>query len=175
MSKTPIGLALFALTGALALSGLHAQTGKPSRAEDSFLKQAIQGDMAEVQMGQLAQQKGADQQVKQFGQMLASDHGENLDKAKSLAQKIGMTPPESVNAEQKATYNQLSKLSGQQFDKEFARHMVQDHRKDITKFEQESRKSGEVAKFAQETVPVLKKHLQSAESLSGHETTGRGR
>jgi len=165
-------MAVLALASVLAFSGLHAQTSKGSKADDSFLKQAMQGDMAEVQMGQLAQQKGANDKVKQFGQMLESDHSQNLEKAKSVAQEIGMTPPESVNAEQKATYDKLSKLTGQGFDKEFAQHMVQDHRKDISKFEQQSKKSGSVANFAQETLPVLKKHLEMAESLSGHQTTG---
>jgi len=40
--------------------------------------------------------------------------------------------------------------------------------KDISKFQEESKKSGSVANFAQETLPVLKKHLDMAESLSGH-------
>ena len=175
MSKMPIGMTVLALTSVLALSSAHAQSSKPSKADDSFLKQAIQGDMAEVKMGQLAQEKGANDQVKQFGQTLVSDHQENLDKAKSLAEKIGMTPPESVNAEQKAMYEKMSKLSGQQFDKEFAQHMVQDHKKDISKFEQESKKSGDVATFAQNTLPVLKKHLEMAESLKSPKTTGRAR
>jgi len=118
----------------------------------------------------------SDQQVKDFGQMLVNDHQENLDKAKSVAQTIGMSPPESVSAEQKAMYDKLGKLTGRQFDREFAQHMVQDHRKDITVFERESKKSGEVASFAQDTLPVLKKHLQTAEQINGHhETTGSSR
>jgi putative membrane protein len=164
-------MAVLALASVLALSGVHAQE-KQSKASDMFMKQAMQGDMAEIQMGQLAQEKGGDQQVKDFGQTLVNDHQQNLDKAKSLAQTLGMNPPESVNAEQKATYNKLSKLSGRQFDREFAQHMVQDHRKDITEFERQSKKSGEVASFAQDTLPVLRKHLQMAESINGHQTTG---
>src|SRR5689334_12094304 len=100
MSRKPIGMAVLALASVLALGGAHAQSSKPSKADNSFLKQAMQGDMAEVKMGQLAEQKGGDEKVKQFGQTLVSDHGENLDKAKSLAQQMGMTPPDSVNAEQ---------------------------------------------------------------------------
>jgi putative membrane protein len=166
---------MLALTSVLAVSGLHAQNSKRSNADDSFLKQAMQGDMAEVKMGQLAQQIGSNDKVKQFGQTLESDHSQNLEKAKSVAQELGMTPPEAVNAEQKATYDKLSRLSGQQFDNDFAQHMVQDHKKDINKFEQESKKSGPVANFAQETLPVLKKHLEIAESLNGHQTTKSSR
>lgn len=176
MGKRTIGVAVLALTSALAMTGLHAQNSKPSTADKSFVKQAIQADMAEVKIGQLAEQKGGDQKVKQFGQTLVSDHGKNLQKAKSLAQSMDVTPPDAVNAEQRATYEKLSKLSGQRFDQEFAQHMVQDHKKDISKFEQESRKSGPVAEFAQTTLPTLKEHLQIAESLGGgHSTTGSSR
>lgn len=175
MSKKPIGMAVLALASVLALSGVHAESSKQNKAADSFIKQAMQSDMAEIQMGKLAQEKGGDQKVKDFGQTLVSDHQQNLDKAKSLAQTIGMTPPDAISAEQKATYNKLSKLSGRQFDREFAQHMVQDHRKDISEFERESKKSGEVANFAQDTLPVLKKHLQIAEEISGHQTTGSAR
>ena len=52
--------------------------------------------------------------------------------------------------------------------------MVQDH-KDITEFERESKKSGDVASFAQDTLPVLRKHLQIAEQINGHQTTGSSR
>jgi putative membrane protein len=172
MIRKPIGMAVLALTSVLAVSGVHAQESKQSRAADSFMKQAMQGDMAEIQVGKLAQEKGGDQKVKDFGQTLADDHQQNLDKAKSVAEKIGMTPPESVSVEQKAVYNKLSKLSGRQFDREFAQHMVQDHRKDISEFERESKKSGDVASFAQDTLPTLKKHLEIAESINGHQTTG---
>ncbi len=173
MSKT-IGIAVLAFMSVLALSGVQAQESKQSKASDMFMKQAMQGDMAEIQVGKLAQEKGEDQQVKDFGQTLVSDHQQNLDKARSLAQTIGMTPPNSVSAEQKATYDKLSRLSGRQFDREFAQHMVQDH-KDITEFERESKKSGDVASFAQDTLPVLRKHLQIAEQINGHQTTGSSR
>lgn len=175
MSKKPIGMAVLALTSVLSLGGVQAQEHRQSKASDMFMKQAMQGDMAEIQMGKLAQEKGGDQKVKDFGQTLVNDHQENLDKAKSLALTIGMTPPEAVSAEQKATYTQLSKLSGRQFDRDFAQHMVQDHRKEISAFERESKKSGDVASFAQDTLPVLKKHLETAESINGHQTTGSAR
>jgi putative membrane protein len=150
--------------------------GQASARDKTFLKNAIEGDMAEVQLGQLAQQRAADQDVKQFGQTLATDHGQNLEKAKPLAQSIGMTPPDSINAEQKAIYDRLSKLSGKTFDQQFAHHMVQDHKKDISKFENESKKGGPVANFAEQTLPTLKKHLEIAQSLSAAgATTGSSR
>ena len=63
MSKT-IGIAVLAFIRVLALSGVQAQESKQSKASDMFMKQAMQGDMAEIQVGKLAQEKGEDQQVK---------------------------------------------------------------------------------------------------------------
>jgi putative membrane protein len=127
------------------------------------MKEAIQGDLAEVKVGQLAQQKGESQDVKQFGQTLQQDHSQNLQQAQQLAQQDGMTPPTEPNAEQKKMYDKLSKLSGAQFDKAFAKDMVSDHKKDIAKFEKEAKKHGPVAQFAQ--LPVLQKHLKMAQDI----------
>lgn len=139
---------------------------KLSRAQERFLKEAIEGDLAEMKMGELAQQKGQSEDVKKFGQMLQQDHGKNLQQAQQLAQQGGMTPPNQPSNAQKKTHDKLSKLSGSQFDRQFARDMVSDHKKDISMFEKEAKGKGPVAEFAQQTVPALQKHLQMAQDIA---------
>ncbi len=168
----------FAMAMACTLAVAHAQTmssttGKPTKAEQTFLKDAIEGDLAEVKMGQLAQQKAQSQDTKQFGQMLEQDHGQHLQKAKDMAQQMGLTPPTEPNSHQKKMYDQLSSLSGAQFDKKFAQEMVSDHKKDISKYEKEAKSKGPLGDFAQQTVPTLQKHLQAAESLAGQKSSQR--
>src|SRR5919198_3213737 len=68
------------------------------KASQSFLTEAIQGNLAEVQMGQLAQKNGSSDAVKQFGQMLVKDHSESNQKAMSVARSMGVTPPTSPTA-----------------------------------------------------------------------------
>lgn len=187
ISKPMLAIGVAALT--LAAAGAQAQTGTPTSkmqstmpaqsqmkatgADKTFMKEAIQGDLAEVQMGKLAQQNGQSEAVKQFGQKLVSDHGANADKAKQLADQMGMTPPTEPNAKQQAEYKKMSKLSGEKFDREFAQGMVKDHKTDIAKFKKEAKKSGRVADFAKQTVPTLEQHLQIAESLEKNkQTTG---
>jgi putative membrane protein len=142
-----------------------AASQKLSKADQTFLKEAIQGDMAEVQMGQLAQQKGQSEDVKQFGQMLQQDHGQHLQKAQQIAQQNGMTPPTEPSAEAKKMHDKLSKMSGAQFDRAFAKDMVADHKKDIAKYQKEAKGKGSLAQFAQETIPTLQKHLQTAQQI----------
>jgi putative membrane protein len=148
-----------------AAAANQAGAQKASKADQAFLKDAVQGDLSEVKMGQLAQQKGQSQDVKQFGQMLQQDHGQHLQQSQQMAQQMGVTPPTEPNAEQKAMYDRLSKMNGTQFDKAFAKDMVQDHKKDIAKYQKEAKSKGPLANFAQQTVPVLQKHLQTAQSL----------
>jgi putative membrane protein len=143
----------------------QAGVQKASKADQAFLKEAVEGDMAEVKMGQLAQQNGQSQDVKSFGQMLQQDHGQHLQQAQQQAQQMGVTPPSEPNAKQKAAYDRLSKMSGAQFDKAFAKDMVKDHKEDIAKYQKEAKSKGPLANFAQQTVPVLQKHLQTAQSL----------
>jgi putative membrane protein len=107
---------------------------KPSQ---TFLKKAIEGNYAEVQMGQLAQQKGQSDDVKKFGQMLSDDHSAANQKAIDAAKSMGVTPPDGPNAKQKAEYEKLQKMTGAKFDREFATHMVADHEKDIAEYKKE--------------------------------------
>jgi hypothetical protein len=54
---------------------------------------------------------------------------------------------------------------GTDFDKDYVKHMVADHKKDIKEFEKQAKGSDDVASFAKDTLPTLKKHLQTAQSL----------
>ncbi len=153
-----------------SLSGAWAA----NQADQHFITEAIQGDMAEVQMGQLAQQKGQSDAVKSYGQMLVNDHQADEQKAKQVANQIGVTPPNEPTAAQKSDYDKMSKLSGKAFDRRFAVMMVNDHRKDIKKFQREARKSNDpVGQYANEALPTLKKHLSEAQKLEHNSTASR--
>ncbi|MBS0536891.1 MAG: DUF4142 domain-containing protein [Proteobacteria bacterium] len=152
-------------TAAPAQATSGEMTGKASKADQAFLKEGIQGDMAEVKMGELAQQKGDADSVKTFGETLVTDHGDHLKKLQGMAQQMGAQAPTAPSAKQKADYDRLSKLSGAKFDREFARHMVTDHKKDIARYEAEAKKTGPLAELAKETVPTLQKHLKMAQDL----------
>jgi putative membrane protein len=136
------------------------------RASQKFLKEAIEGNFAEVQMGQLAQKQGNSDGVRSFGQMLEKDHSDANKKAVDVANSVGMTPPTEPSKKQKADYDKMSKMSGAQFDKAFAAHMVADHKKDIKEYERASKLKDAAGPYAAETVPVLRKHLDAAQALN---------
>jgi putative membrane protein len=155
-----LGVALAALTTAAA-----APTA--NKADQNFLKQAIQGNLAEVELGKLAQEKSMNDGVRSFGDMLVKDHSASNAKATDVASALGVTAPTEPSKKQKMMYDRLSKLSGSAFDRQFARMMVDDHQKDIKEFEKEAKSSNEqIAGFAKDTLPTLQKHLDTAKSLA---------
>ncbi|MGE5158042.1 MAG: DUF4142 domain-containing protein [Gemmatimonas sp.] len=154
---------------ALPLAASAAPKAQLSKKDQHFMTEAIQGDLSEIKMGKLAQEKGQTDAVKQFGKTLEQDHSDNLQKAQQLASQNGLTAPTEPNAKQQKMYQKLSSVPANKFDAAFARAMVKDHKKDVGKFRKEAKSNSAAADFAKQTVPVLQKHLQLAESL----TSGR--
>ena len=154
---------LVAVGAGLILLGSVAAASAKSNQE--FLTDAIQGNLVEISLGQLAQKNAGSDGVRSFGQMLVQNHSAANEKATSLAQTQGVTPPTEPKPKAKQEYDRLSKLNGQAFDEKFAKHMVADHKKDIKEFEKQAKGSDDVASFAKDTLPTLKKHLQTAQSL----------
>jgi putative membrane protein len=157
------------LLSAFVASTAYA-TEKPSVA---FLKKAIEGNYAEVEMGKLAQQNGQNEDVKKFGQMLNEDHSAANQKAIDAAKSMGITAPDGPSAKQKADYDKMSKMSGAQFDRSFATHMVADHEKEIAGYKKESKRADAAGEYAKEQIDVLQKHLQTAKSLKSSKTSSR--
>jgi putative membrane protein len=69
--------------------------------------------------------------------------------------------------------DKLSKLQGAAFDRAYARHMVSEHKKDISKFERASNNlmDTDLKNFASKTLPNLREHLRMAQEAAGQKTT----
>ena len=159
----------------LAVALISSPASAQSSADKRFIKEAIQGNLAEVQMGQLAQKNGGSDEVKNFGKMLESDHGQANTKANQVAAELKVTPPTEPSSKQKHAYDRAAKLNGANFDREFARHMIIDHKEDIAKYQKASKsRDAALAGFASESLPTLQKHLKAAESIGqGRKTSQR--
>ncbi len=143
-----------------------------THSEREFLKKAAEGGEAEVQLGQLAQQKASSSAVKQFGERMVNDHTKANDQLKQVAGEEHVTLPQSPSAAQKAEIQRLSKLSGTQFDDAYMKLMVKDHTKDVSEFREASKTASnpKIRQFASETLPTLESHLKEAKSIAPKET-----
>jgi len=150
------------LTAALAAWALDSGSTQ-------FLTAAIHGNAAEVKMGDLALQRGNSKEVRDFGKTLVKDHSVGLEKSSSLAQKLGMVASPELTAEATKDYEAMARLSGAEFDRQFAAHMVKDHKKDLAAYRDQAQDGNnpQVAAYAQETLPTLQKHLEIAQTIDG--------
>ena len=128
-----------------------------------FVTKAASGGMMEVALGRVAQEKAASQRVKDFGNMMVTDHTQANDELKSLASSKNVTVPSTMMPEQQKHMDELSKKTGADFDKAYVKMMVNDHKKDVAEFKKASEKStdADIKNFAAKTLPVLQKHLDS--------------
>ena len=141
--------------------------GQLSRKDFKFVRDAAQGGMLEVKLGELAKEKGANQTVKQFGDRMIKDHSKANDKLKELATQKGVTLPTQLTRREESELERFQKLSGKEFDKAYAAHMVKDHHKDITEFQDaaKSAQDSDVKNFAQQTLPTLEDHHKLAQEM----------
>jgi putative membrane protein len=155
---------------AASLMLLATTASAQDKASQKFLTEAIEGNFAEVQMGELAQKSGQSEDVKSFGQMLVTDHGDANKKAMEVAKSMSVTAPNGPNSKQKADYDKMAKMNGAAFDKMFAQHMVADHKKDIAAYKKEAKKTDAAGRYAADTLPTLQKHLDTATSVQRQAT-----
>ena len=151
-------------TAASATSKSSTRSATP---DVHFAKEAAQGGMAEVKLGQLAQEKGSSDTVKTFGKRMVDDHSKAGDKLKEVASHESITLPSDLSAKDQATYVRLSKLNGAAFDRAYARDMVKDHETDVAAFQKEANagKNDSLKSFASETLPALQDHLKQAKEM----------
>lgn len=135
--------------------------------DTTFAREAAEGGIAEVKFGQLAEEKGSSQEVKDFGKRMVTDHTKANDQLKADASKEKFTLPADMSKRDQIAYDRLSKLSGTAFDRAYARDMVRDHRADVAEFANESKNGKQewTKDFALQTLPTLRDHLKQAEDM----------
>jgi putative membrane protein len=146
---------------------MKSGSGAALSSEDkNFANKAAIGGLAEVEMGKLAQQKAASDQVKQFGSRMVDDHSKANDELKQVASAKGITLPTELDAKHKSKMDKLQKLSGAQFDRAYMDDMVADHKEDVSEFQKQSSsgKDSDLKGFASKTLPTLQEHLKMAQS-----------
>jgi putative membrane protein len=153
--------ALLILTCPLAALGA-------SNPDASFFKHAAEGGIAEVDAGNLAQQKASGQNVKDFGAMMVKDHSAANEKLQTIAASKNITLPSSASVGQMAAKAKLDVLSGSAFDASYIKGQVRAHEKTVVLFRQEitAGQDAEAKAFAKETLPTVRSHLKAIKSIA---------
>jgi putative membrane protein len=135
-----------------------------------FYRDAAEGGLAEVSMGNLAQQKAQSPSVKEFGAQMVKDHSAANEKLKALAHSKNITLPANPSVDEIEAKSKLQVLSGQSFDKSYIKGMIKDHEEDIAEFKKEaaSGRDPDARAFASATLPTLEGHLKKIQAIAAN-------
>lgn len=156
---------------------LSAQNGSVSSKDKSFVRDALKGGNAEVELGKMAVEKGSSQDVKDFGQKMVDDHTKLGEEMKAVAGQIGVTPPTAIPPMDKALELKLKTLSGDSFDKAYIEAMVKDHKEDLAAFKKEAATgtSSTVKEAAIKGADVIMEHLSMIQKIAAaHNVSASG-
>ena len=150
------------------MNGMQTAAGQPSPVDRMFVGKAMQGSMAEVQLGQLTLQKSNNPQVKEFAQRMIDDHTKLNEQMKPVAQQLGVTVPDQISKGDRKTMAKLQGLSGSAYDQAYIKDMVKDHKQDLNEFQMEaSSGQDQTAKdAANQGSKIIAQHLQMAQQMA---------
>lgn len=137
------------------------------KSTSEFMVKVADVGMTEVQLGQMAENKGSNQRIKDFGAMMVKDHTAAGDELKNLASQKNVTLPSTVSNDHQKKIDDLNKKSGHDFDKSYIDAMVDGHQSTVNDFEKASKntKDADVKSWIDKTLPTLKMHLDSARAI----------
>lgn len=129
-----------------------------------FLVNAAENNLKQINLGQLAQQKGYTTHVKELGKMMEDAHTNSQRELAALAKRKMIAIPASATDDAKEASVELNAKSGNDFDKAYADMMVSDHEDAIEAFERATTECDDtdLNTWARTSLPGLRKHLDHA-------------
>ena len=162
-------------TGATGMSGMAGATAaapgtmmKMSKADNKAIMDMAMVNMAEVEMGKMAQSKSQNAEVKTFAQQMIDDHGKGLTEVQAVAQAKGITLPTELDAKHKAMAAKLAKLDGDKFDREYMKMGGTGGHKEALAMlnkNEKNAKDADVKGLATKMKPTVEQHLKAAEQM----------
>ena len=140
-----------------APKGKAAAATKLSAQDKSFMMNAANGGMMEVEWGKLASQSAQNADVKKFGSRMVTDHSKANSELMALAKEEGLSLP-------------AAKSPGKwKSDKDYMAMMVKDHQQDLAEFQKEAQSGTDpdVKAFAAKGAKMVSAHLKLAQDTQG--------
>jgi putative membrane protein len=137
--------------------------------DNTFVQKVASGGMHEVALGQIAEKKAGTEVVKAFAARMVKDHTKANEALKKAASTAGFTFPDKMNDHDQKEVDNFANYKGDDFDRQYIKHMVSDHEQDVALFKQASKeaKNPALKEFATKTLPVVEEHLAAAKKIQG--------
>lgn len=168
-------LAMCAAALLLTPSAFSSEKDTLNTRDVNFVKGEAAAGKAELKIAELAVTKASRTDVKAFATTLVTDHSAVNTELAGLATKKGVEISSVIAPAHASVYQDLEKLSGPEFDKEFLKTIIADHKKCIKNFEESATegKDDDLRVWVNKTLPALRSHLATAEALSAVGSSGQ--
>jgi len=149
-------------------TGTNADSSTASFADQSFVSSIFESDVAEVQLGQLAQQKSQSPDVKQLGQSMVANRTKLSEQLKPIADKLNINQPKKPSKKDRQLIAKLETLSGPEFDQEYIKAVARDNQEDVKNFQSEAQAAQDpnLQMAAKQDAGVLAQHQQAVEQIA---------
>ena len=133
-----------------------------------FLRQAVTSGMLQLQVSELAQKKASGQDVRQYATHLVADHSRLEDGLRAAAESQGVMLPTKLPLREQAVVDHLSSLSGEEFDRDYVRTIVEDHHRDIREFRSEAANTSDesLRSTVQNGTKILHQQMVAADQIA---------
>ena len=157
--------------GAAGTTGTSGTSGLSS-GDAEFVKKQLEMGTAEVELGKLAQERGNHPDVKNYGQMMEIDHRMAGEELKEIANRAEGKPAHDIarkdaHTEHPELREELSKLSGRDFDRRYLDEMIADHEKGIDRLEAQGQGADnpQIREWAGKVLLKMRNHLAKAKAV----------
>jgi len=132
-----------------------------------FVAKTVAANYGEIKFAELASQKSDNAEVKALARQLVTDHTKVLGELKTLASSKAITVPTEEEDDDRRKTERFYDESGKDFNKKWAKEMIDKHEKSINRFEKryEKTEDAELKAFIDKTLPHLRMHLEKLNAL----------
>jgi putative membrane protein len=166
-------LTLAALAAVLAAPAAFAQQATTAAARAGvndalFAAAAADGGMAELSLSELGLQRATDPELKQFSQRMIDEHTRMNQELTTLAAQRRMPLPRTVDVRAQFCAHSLAGLTGQEFDRCYAKAQLVAHMDSVAAFEAEAERGLDpsMKALAAKSLSHIREHLQTIKPIA---------
>ncbi|MGZ9188562.1 MAG: DUF4142 domain-containing protein [Nitrospira sp.] len=162
-----VSLATVAAVAFIPATGAQSAEQQAKPQTQTFLKKAAEMQQAEITLGRLAADRGANKRVRQFGLQMTGAHNKINEEVLELAAAKGVQLPTELSDEHKQKVNELSQLSGHAFDREYMHYILRDKQNVVSEFEEGmlTVEDSDVLHWTYRSLPMLRMHVEEARGI----------
>jgi len=154
--------------GGVSLLPLFGKTPAHANNDANFLQLAAQADMTTAHLGQMAVDRGNQDEIKNFAKTLVQDHTSDYQQLTALSMKTGDSIPTAIDKANNREIQAFERYKGKAFDRKFVLNQAIEHEKLVKAFQKEAEQGSnpDIKAYASKALPTIERHLHDVENLA---------